>query len=83
MRKIALGLILLAALSGQPQPSPSIVHMQRASGNAALCPVCRSPATLAPVELVISGKGGALDGSTLSLPVMVCPRDGVLFAVRP
>ncbi len=81
---IWLAIMAWALLYGQqPQPSAAIVQMQHLTGNPPRCPVCRQPVDLAPVELLIVGSSGALDGSTLQLPVMVCPRDGVMFTVRP
>ncbi len=82
--RLAVFAALLVALSGQqPQPSPPVVSMQHVAGNPARCPVCKQPVELAPVILMITGPSDTIDGSTLSLPVMICPRDGVLFAVRP
>lgn len=66
-----------------PAPDPTaVLSMQHAAGNPPHCPVCRQPVdSVKPLTLIVEGDDDT--AATLSLPVLVCPRDGVIFAVRP
>lgn len=49
--------------------------------NPPRCPLDHKPVDSAPVYLMALSPTGVMDGSSLTTPVLICPRDGVLFAV--
>ena len=62
--------------------APVAAQMQQLH-NPPRCPVCKSAAAEAPVNIQILGTDGSADGSSLAYPALVCPACGVIFCVQP
>lgn len=47
-----------------------------------LCPLCKTPTTTEPVNLVVMGDDGIFDASYILEKAYVCQNDGIVFCVK-
>ncbi len=50
--------------------------------NLPRCPVCHKSVGGTPTQIQVLGSDGAVDGSALPLPAMVCLNCGVMFCIE-
>lgn len=81
MRRKAFFAALLGAITSARGQEPA-VKFQRVS-NPPRCPVCHAPVDFTPIKLMVLNDSGVFSANTLVFPVLVCPKDGVLFCVQP
>lgn len=79
--KYILGLFALKTVRTQTLP-PAAVQFQKLL-NAPVCPLCKTSVESKPAFMaVLNDTGDSLNGDTLLWPILVCPKDGVVFCVQ-